>query len=201
MRYAWFPAAAVARLAGTALGATVLAATLLATIEGCSSSTTPGPASSSGPAAPASSAPAGGAALGNPSSATASSSPPGASAPPATSAPPAAAGFTVCITPVVTCSGEMRTEPVQIIVSGDGTAFVSGLTWAGWGSATATGTGTLKLDNCNPNCAQGSLTGYPATVTLSDPTAYGSSHQGYAAMSVSAPSSSFGTRTYSGLIP
>lgn len=131
----------------------------------------------------------------------ASSGTPAASSSPAAVSSGPASGFTVCITPVVTCKGEMRAAPAQIIVSGDGSAFVSGITWSGWGSATVTGTGTLKLDNCNPNCAQGSLTGYPATVTLSAPTAYGGGRRGYADMKVRAPSSPFGTKTYSGLLP
>jgi hypothetical protein len=119
---------------------------------------------------------------------------------PASSAP--LTDFTVCTTPSVGCNGEMRTQPSQIIVSGDGSAFVSGLTWTGWGSEGATGSGTLKLDNCQPNCAQGKFTPYVATITLSDLTSYGSAGlQGYADMTVSAPGSQYGTQSYSGLLP
>jgi hypothetical protein len=122
-----------------------------------------------------------------------------------TSAPASTApltDFTVCTTPSVGCNGEMRTEPSQIIVSGDGSAFISGLTWTGWSDSGATGSGTLKLDNCQPNCAQGKFTPYEATVTLSDLTSYGSAGlQGYADMTVSAPGSQYGTQSYSGLLP
>lgn len=117
---------------------------------------------------------------------------------PATSAAQTEVG--VCVTPVVTCKGELKTEPSQIILSGDGTAFVTGLLWTGWGSNGATGSGTLKLDNCNPNCAQGSLTGYQATVVLSDLTGYVGG-AAYATMMVAAPGSPFGTKTYHHLAP
>lgn len=109
--------------------------------------------------------------------------------------------FTVCVTPVVTCQGEMKTQPEQIVLSGDGTAFVTGLSWTGWGLEGATGSGTLKLDNCNPNCAQGGLTSYVATIVLSDLTLYGNDQQAYAEMDVDAPGSPFGSRKYEHLVP
>lgn len=136
---------------------------------------------------------------------------PATSAPPVTATPPASASapastapltsYTVCVTPVVTCQGEMKPLPEQIVLSGDGTAFVSGLTWTGWGQTSATGTGSLKLDNCDPNCAQGGLTSYAATIDLSDLTPYGNGLQAYAQMNVSAPGSSFGSREYDHLVP
>jgi hypothetical protein len=122
-------------------------------------------------------------------------------APPTSTPSSAAAGDVgVCVTPVVSCKGELKTEPRQIIVSGDGTAFVTGLLWTGWGSNGATGSGTLKLDNCNPDCAQGTLTPYAATVVLSDLTGYVGG-AAYATMEVAAPGSPFGTRTYHHLAP
>lgn len=138
--------------------------------------------------------------------ATSTTAAPPTSAPPTstpTSAPATSAAASevgVCVTPVVTCRGELKTEPTQIILSGDGTAFVTGLLWTGWGSNGATGSGTLKLDNCDPNCAQGSLTGYEATVVLSDLTGYVGG-AAYATMMVAAPGSPFGTRTYHHLAP
>jgi hypothetical protein len=104
----------------------------------------------------------------------------------------------VCITPLVTCHGELKTEPAEIYVSGDGSAFISGLTWTGWGLSKATGSGTLKLDNCTPNCAQGSFTDYQATVILSNLTGYVGG-AAYATMMVDAPGSPFGSRTYRNL--
>ena len=60
----------------------------------------------------------------------------------------------------------MAERPRQIVLSADGSGAVSGLSWASWGGQQATGTGTLQVDDCQPNCASGKFTGYPATVTL-----------------------------------
>jgi len=89
----------------------------------------------------------------------------------------------------------------MVQLSGDGSGFVRGLTWSGWGNATAQGTGMLEIDNCNPNCAQGSFTGYPATITLSNLTPYGNGTQAYANMVVSAPTAPNPTYSYKNLVP
>jgi hypothetical protein len=94
----------------------------------------------------------------------------------------------------------MRTEPKTIEVSGDGSGFVAGITWTGWGTPTAQGSGTLKVDDCNPNCAQGHLTGYPATITLTGLTFYGAQLQAYADMSITAPADNY-SETYDHLLP
>jgi len=86
-------------------------------------------------------------------------------------------------------------------VSGDGSAYIKGLTWTAWGSEGATGSGTLELNNCEPNCAGGTDTPYQATITLSDLTSYGGGKQAYADMTVSAPGSPYGTQSYHGLLP
>lgn len=95
----------------------------------------------------------------------------------------------------------MRTEPATILLSGDSSVFVRGLTWTGWGSATAQGTGTMERDNCTPSCAQGTLSPYQATISLSDLTSYGSAKQAYATMVVAAPSASNGSYNYQHLVP
>lgn len=45
---------------------------------------------------------------------------------------------------------------------------MNGIHWTGWGSSTATGTGTLEDNNCSPNCATGYYNKFQATVVLSD---------------------------------
>jgi len=89
----------------------------------------------------------------------------------ASASPPASVVAAVCTVPADGCAQSggaqyMAARPRQITTSGDGSGYVDGLTWTGWGTPRATATGTLKVDNCNPNCAQGTYTGYPATVTL-----------------------------------
>ena len=77
------------------------------------------------------------------------------------------------------------------------------LTWSGWGTATTTGTGTLEIDNCTPNCASGTYTGYPATITLSGLRPYGH-REAYSEMVVTAPTApdSDGDLSYhTGLVP
>jgi hypothetical protein len=102
----------------------------------------------------------------------------------------------VCTTPAITCTfgdaAAMKTEPVQIVTSADGSGYVNGISWTSWGQATATGTGTLNVNNCTPSCAAGTYTGYPATVTLSGLVAYRSGTDAYSRMVVSAPTSPYG---------
>ena len=149
--------------------------------------------------APASSAPA--------SSAPATSAAPSPSA--TTQSPPATvplSQFQVCTFPADTCNSgnptAMQTEPVQIVTTGDGSGFLKDLTWSGWGTATAQGTGLLEVDNCNPNCAQGTFTGYQATVTLSGLTPYGNGDEAYADMTVTAPGSPIPQENFdTGLVP
>ena len=100
--------------------------------------------------------------LANPS--TPSKHPPSATG--STSSTSPATGFTVCVAPVVSCTNAMQTEPAVITVSADGAAYIKDLRWSDWGSATAVGSGTLERDNCVPNCANGTDTPYPVTVTL-----------------------------------
>ncbi|MGC8514334.1 MAG: hypothetical protein ACP5P1_15065 [Acidimicrobiales bacterium] len=47
-------------------------------------------------------------------------------------------------------------KPVKIVLScGDFGEFLTGVTWSSWSSVSATGTGTLHYNDCNPNCAAG----------------------------------------------
>jgi tRNA A-37 threonylcarbamoyl transferase component Bud32 len=111
------------------------------------------------------------------------------------------ATVTVCTAPATGCTlaGDMAERPRQIGLSADGSRVVSGLSWTGWGGQRATGTGTLQIDDCQPNCASGKDTGYPATVTLSGLTSYGkdgSGLQGYSAITIEAPSSPDKSETF-----
>ena len=54
-------------------------------------------------------------------------------------------------------------------LSGDSTAFLAGMKWITWSGTEAVGTGTYKLDDCNPDCAGGHIYPVPAVVTLSQP--------------------------------
>lgn len=102
---------------------------------------------------------------------------------------------TVCQYPADGCTHPgaaqyMEVKPGQIVTSGDGSSYVDKIAWSGWGSARATGTGTLKVNNCNPSCAQGRYASYPATVTLAGLTAYGTGLQAYSTIVVQSPAAS-----------
>ncbi|MDA8056566.1 MAG: hypothetical protein M0032_01125 [Actinomycetota bacterium] len=110
---------------------------------------------------------------------------PGASTPPAGSS----GGGPVLIVHnadgAVTFDGE---RPGTIDFSVDSSNIVTHLTWSAWGPTGATGTGTLMANNCRPNCAQGTVTPVPTTVTLS-----GVSHGHFTALTERSAS---GTRHY-----
>jgi hypothetical protein len=40
--------------------------------------------------------------------------------------------------------------------------------WTGWDSAVATGVGTVDIQGCVPDCASGSQTPTPVTITVTD---------------------------------
>jgi hypothetical protein len=54
-------------------------------------------------------------------------------------------------------------------LSGDGTAVLYEITWTTWSATKAVGTGTYKLDACNPSCAAGPVDPVATVVTLSQP--------------------------------
>ena len=54
-------------------------------------------------------------------------------------------------------------------LSGDSTAILSAMTWTTWSTVVAVGSGTYKLDDCNPNCAQCTVYPVATVVTLSQP--------------------------------
>jgi hypothetical protein len=54
-------------------------------------------------------------------------------------------------------------------LSGDGTTALWNMTWTAWDSTQADGTGTEKIDDCNPNCAAGTLHAVAVRVALSRP--------------------------------
>lgn len=86
-------------------------------------------------------------------------------------------------------------------VSADGTAVVKDITWTDWGSTTAHGTGTLYTSNCNPSCAEGTYTGYPASITVSGITSYGQGTSAYSLVEVQAPDLPYNKSFTDGLVP
>jgi hypothetical protein len=54
-------------------------------------------------------------------------------------------------------------------LSGDATAILYKITWTTWSATQAVGTGTYKLDACNPSCAAGPVDPVATVVTFSQP--------------------------------
>jgi hypothetical protein len=100
-----------------------------------------------------------------------------------TACSPGPAGSSAATTPgsatlaptVAFCHGGLPTgppqscgiKPTQIYFSGDATLSIRQITWSSWNASGATGSGSWYLETCLPNCAQGPVTKYPATLTLS----------------------------------
>lgn len=137
--------AAGAMLAGTMLGC----AALLLTACGSSGSTSVAGATSTVPAS------------------TVPASP--AAASPATSA---TAGTGIFLASGQDVHGVAWHEPAcasGCVLSGDSTAILLGMTWSSWSATRAVGSGTYKIDACNPSCAAGPVYPVAAVVTLSQP--------------------------------
>lgn len=59
-------------------------------------------------------------------------------------------------------------DPATIVIAcADGGIGLQDLHWTAWGATSATGTGTLWLNLCTPDCALGTIAHYRAEVTLS----------------------------------
>jgi len=90
-----------------------------------------------------------------------------------TSAPASQTGISTFLAPGQDTNGTPLHEPAcggsGCALSGDSTAFLYKMSWTTWSATQAVGTGTYKLDSCNPNCASGTVYPVPTTVTLSQP--------------------------------
>jgi len=54
-------------------------------------------------------------------------------------------------------------------LSGDGTTSLWNMTWPAWNTVQAVGDGTEKIDDCDPNCATGTLHAVKVTVAFTKP--------------------------------
>jgi hypothetical protein len=69
----------------------------------------------------------------------------------------------------------LQVEPATITYTGDGTGFLggadvrdksSGIEWTQWTARAALGTGFDQLNNCDPDCAGGTYTGYQVRIEM-----------------------------------
>lgn len=80
-----------------------------------------------------------------------------------TSAPP------VPSLPTLTIASWTGREPVTLYFSGDAGDVATGITWSVWDQSEAIGNGVRQELGCVPDCAQGTATPYPVTLTLTMP--------------------------------
>jgi hypothetical protein len=66
--------------------------------------------------------------------------------------------------------GTQAVEPSTIDLSADGNGDLNGLTWSSWTAYSAKGSGSFNVNNCKPNCAQGTTVNVTVSVALSAPT-------------------------------
>ena len=70
------------------------------------------------------------------------------------------------------CGGTDRAayKPDKVIVAcGDGNFFVVSLEWSKWTGKAASGAGTGKVNDCMPNCAQGTFRSYAVKLIATTP--------------------------------
>ncbi len=60
-------------------------------------------------------------------------------------------------------------KPREVGFSADSTNDLTNITWSSWTTTSATGSGTWTYESCDPDCANGPTTPYPATIQLSQP--------------------------------
>jgi hypothetical protein len=56
---------------------------------------------------------------------------------------------------VYDCGNKPAVEPKTFVFTCDSTGYLTKLAWSSWNASTATATGVLYTDNCEPNCASG----------------------------------------------
>jgi hypothetical protein len=95
-----------------------------------------------------------------------------ASTPSPASAPASPSGASTFLAEGQDINGTALHEPAcdaGCALSGDSTAILVKMTWTTWSATEAVGTGTYKLDDCNPNCAAATPVNVAMVMTLSQP--------------------------------
>lgn len=82
----------------------------------------------------------------------------------------AAADARAGVTYLVECvDTEYRVEPRSFVLTcGDGNQSLDRLDWTGWGADSASATGVVEENSCEPTCVDGEQRSYPVQVVASD---------------------------------
>jgi len=70
---------------------------------------------------------------------------------------------------ITNCVKASSRPSVLTLTCGDGNTVLRGLRWSSFGGASAQARGTLEMNTCSPNCAQGGVVSYPVVVKANAP--------------------------------
>jgi hypothetical protein len=74
----------------------------------------------------------------------------------------------LALQPTILDCGAQAVSPAELTLAcGDGNYGLTEMRWTGWGTATATGTGSARASDCTPYCAAGHFHTYRVTATAS----------------------------------
>jgi hypothetical protein len=71
---------------------------------------------------------------------------------------------------VTNCIKEQYKPGTVFIACGDGSDYLTKLSWSSWSATQASGKGTDEVNLCDPDCVSGHFKSYAVTVALSQPT-------------------------------
>jgi hypothetical protein len=95
---------------------------------------------------------------------------PAKTTPAAVPAPTQVAALPTVATNNAITPGTQAVEPSAIYFSADGNGDLTGITWSSWTAHSAEGSGSINVNNCQPDCAEGTTVNVPVSVALSAPT-------------------------------
>ena len=88
---------------------------------------------------------------------------------------------------MIDCQASAVVTPSSYVLAcADGGISLQGLTWSSWDAATANASGQISINDCTPNCADGTFRSYPATASVTGLVPYGSGYR-YTSLTVSSP--------------
>ena len=95
---------------------------------------------------------------------------PAKTTPAAAPAPTQVAALPTVATNNAITPGAQAVQPSAIYFSADGNGDLTRITWSSWTAHSAKGSGSINVNNCQPDCARGTTVNVPVSVALSAPT-------------------------------
>ena len=104
---------------------------------------------------------------------------------------------------VYDCGNKPLVEPHTFVFACDSSGYLTKLQWSSWNAVTATATGVLYVDNCEPNCASGKWSHQNMDVVLwrSEAVKGHPGKRGYTEMTFLFPNHSIGSQNTETRVP